>query len=371
MLFGQRFNNGLGAGIILGITIDNCFRYFYKTDTGAVQKDPDPVTSPTVQVQLQPKFNSICPYGIPTVHIVEEKSDSYVTSINTRLRLPEWVAEHLTKESFCKKERGVSRSHSRFTSDQAVPKHLNQTASDYKNSGYSKGHLAAAANHKETQQTLDATFQLSSNIVPQEMCFNGSDWLRLEYLTRKLPFDHVFVISGPLFLPDKMSKSEKVQLVQYPLIGHHVCFIPTHLFKVILAEDDAGKRRCAAAFVIPNKPAPIERPLTDYQISIKDLEIASGIQMHRKLKHPLRRVKDLCAQANGELCKYPDENNALIMFWRRLAKLKAAKSIKEADEILEKEMDGKKLSKSNWRNKLFLDAHTLVCKKHKKIEIVD
>lgn len=40
------------------------------------------------------------------------------------------------------------------------------TNADYRGSGFDRGHLAAAANHKWTQKAMDDTFYLS-NVAPQ------------------------------------------------------------------------------------------------------------------------------------------------------------------------------------------------------------
>jgi len=49
---------------------------------------------------------------------------------------------------------------------------------------------------------MNATFLLS-NIVPQDENNNSGYWNRLEMFCRHLSakYDHVYVISGPLFLP--------------------------------------------------------------------------------------------------------------------------------------------------------------------------
>lgn len=52
--------------------------------------------------------------------------------------------------------------------------------SDYKKSGYDRGHLAAAGNHKMSQNHVQQTFYLS-NISPQVgVGFNRDSWNRLE-----------------------------------------------------------------------------------------------------------------------------------------------------------------------------------------------
>lgn len=77
------------------------------------------------------------------------------------------------------------------------------TNQDYKRSGYDRGHLAAAGNHRVCQEHVDETFYLT-NIAPQVgPGFNRDAWNDLEKYVRKLARIHnnVYVCTGPLFLP--------------------------------------------------------------------------------------------------------------------------------------------------------------------------
>ena len=98
----------------------------------------------------------------------------------------------------------MDRKHSKFASDPDVPAAFRADNSDYRGSRLSRGHLAPAGAHKQSQAALDETFNLSANILPQELSNNGSDWLRLERFARKLTgsYAQVYVVSGPLFLPE-------------------------------------------------------------------------------------------------------------------------------------------------------------------------
>lgn len=74
---------------------------------------------------------------------------------------------------------------------------------DYKQSGFDRGHLAAAGNHRLCQEYADETFVLS-NIAPQVGAgFNRDAWNNLEKYVRKLARMHknVYVCTGPLYLP--------------------------------------------------------------------------------------------------------------------------------------------------------------------------
>ncbi len=60
----------------------------------------------------------------------------------------------------------TDREGSSFSSDAAVPWLFRASNNDYLRSGYSRGHLAAASNHKSSNEDMNSTFLLS-NIVPQ------------------------------------------------------------------------------------------------------------------------------------------------------------------------------------------------------------
>lgn len=74
---------------------------------------------------------------------------------------------------------------------------------DYKGSGFDRGHLAAAGNHKSTQKCIEQTFYLT-NMAPQVgQGFNRDSWNRLEKYVRKLTkmYANVYCCTGPLYLP--------------------------------------------------------------------------------------------------------------------------------------------------------------------------
>ena len=219
------------------------------------------------------------PYGLPS-HENVSLHEGYASSINYRLRIPNWVAEHLVAASAAAASDavGVTRERSNFHEDVSVPAPWRSTNADYARSGWSRGHLAPAGAHKGSQHELDETFLLSANIVPQDMSSNGSDWLRLERFTRALleRHDNVYIISGPLFVPSaaadgtvaesaaapqlprpspaatssssSSSSSSKAPpvvraRVSYEVIGPHEVAVPTHLFKVILTDGGTDGRR--------------------------------------------------------------------------------------------------------------------------------
>ena len=124
-----------------------------------------------------PPHRQFCLYGLPSdEHVVSHQG--FASSLSYRLRIPNWVAEHYSHSDI--DAPGVDRKHSRFGPNDAVPEHFRATNADYRGSTLSRGHMAPAGAHKQSQASLDETFLLSDNIVPQELSNNGSDWLRLE-----------------------------------------------------------------------------------------------------------------------------------------------------------------------------------------------
>ena len=100
----------------------------------------------------------------PTIWVI----DDFVLAYDKRNRTAHWVFEHLTREKV-KRYEGIDRESSQFKPDNSVHEYFRATNEDYKKSGYDRGHLAAAGNHRWSQQALDQTFHLS-NIAPQVNC---------------------------------------------------------------------------------------------------------------------------------------------------------------------------------------------------------
>ena len=86
-------------------------------------------------------------------------------SYDARNRTAHWVFEHLTAESVRKND-SVDRLKSDFKEDTSIHPYFRSKLADYKGSGFDRGHLAAAANHRLNQDLCDETFLLS-NMAPQ------------------------------------------------------------------------------------------------------------------------------------------------------------------------------------------------------------
>lgn len=101
-------------------------------------------------------------YGLPGLAQLRSR-ESYVLCYDPRSRSALWVIEQLNRETLS----GTSeRAACDFQEDDSVHEYHRATNADYRGSGFDRGHLAAAANHKWSQAAMRDTFYLS-NIAPQ------------------------------------------------------------------------------------------------------------------------------------------------------------------------------------------------------------
>ena len=65
------------------------------------------------------------------------------------------------------------------------------------------------------------------------------------------------------------------------VLGQNRVAVPTHLYKVVLAE--AGDKQALGVFIVPNKPIK-NVDLTRFQVSLEELERHVGCTFHSELK---------------------------------------------------------------------------------------
>ncbi|KAK5650180.1 hypothetical protein RI129_001209 [Pyrocoelia pectoralis] len=222
----------------------------------------------------QSRISEIMKYGFPSLDNVRS-FDDYVLSYDRRTRVAHWVFEHLTKENI-KFNESVDRSKCEFQPDESIHPYFRSENTDYKGSGYDRGHLAAAGNHKSSQKCVEQTFVLS-NMAPQVgVGFNRHSWNRLEKYVRKISKLHnnVYCCTGPLYLPRR--EPDGKNYVKYEVIGANHVAVPTHFFKVILFETTKGFLELEA-YVMPNQVIEDSTPLSSFQVPPDSIERAAGL----------------------------------------------------------------------------------------------
>ncbi|KAJ8919086.1 hypothetical protein NQ315_012071 [Exocentrus adspersus] len=221
------------------------------------------------------RVSQIMKYGFPGLDNVRS-FDDFVLSYDRRNRVAHWVFEHLTADKI-KKDETVDRSKCDFIPDESIHKFFRAENSDYKGSGYDRGHLAAAGNHQSRQKFIEQTFTLS-NISPQVgVGFNRDSWNRLEKHVRKLTrtYINVYCCTGPLYLPRKEANGKNY--VKYEVIGANHVAVPTHFYKVVVCETKDGKLEMES-YVMPNQVIENDVPLTSFQKEVvPNLDLDTGL----------------------------------------------------------------------------------------------
>ncbi len=104
----------------------------------------------------------ICKHGLPS-HAFEDIvfREGHVLAWDRRNRIPLWVAQHLSASSLAAAKAAAEarklKRHSNFTEDTSIPEIFRSKLSDYKGSGYDRGHMIPAADAKLTDESC-ATF---------------------------------------------------------------------------------------------------------------------------------------------------------------------------------------------------------------------
>jgi DNA/RNA endonuclease G (NUC1) len=201
--------------------------------------------------ELDPEY----PHG-PTEFVIRE---GYVLQHSSEDKIPRWVCEHVTPQEVAANS-GVRRR-DRFAPDPQLAGKPRAELSDYRRSGFDRGHQAPAGNQNSVQRLKDETFFLS-NMTPQTGAHNQQIWADLEHLTRDWVgngvVDSAFIITGGFFYdPKEEDPATADGMIDYRIIGSGAVAVPTHYFKIVYSQDAAGAVT-AVAFVHENRgfPAP-------------------------------------------------------------------------------------------------------------------
>jgi endonuclease G, mitochondrial len=187
-----------------------------------------------------------------------------------RTRNPMWVYECLTAASV----NGSAKRLDVFKEDEIVPSLLRATLTDYKGSGFDRGHQAPAADHRATTESMADTFYLT-NMCPQCPEFNRGYWKEFETFVRELTqsYVEVHVLTGPLYLP-KIALDGK-RYVHYQVIGPHDVAVPTHFFKILILDDGRSYPQ-TLAYVLPNEKIESTVSLESFRTTIEKVEQVAG-----------------------------------------------------------------------------------------------
>lgn len=196
----------------------------------------------------------------------------YSLAYDGKTRNASWVHETITADSL---EGSADRARCDFMEDPLVPSPFRATKADYQGSGFDRGHMRPAANAKASPASMQETFYLS-NICPQVPKLNRGYWSQLEKYVRALASQYkvLHVYTGPLYLPQKEADGKRY--VKYQVIGPNDVAVPTHFFKVIVAEKASGAKDIEA-YIVPNSAVSPDTLHTAFRTTLEKVERAAGV----------------------------------------------------------------------------------------------
>ena len=202
--------------------------------------------------------------------------DFFTLSYNEENEQANWVYYKLDKKILS----GKAQRKNNFKEDQRI---ITGSAklTDYKGSGFDRGHLCPAGSMKISQKAIDETFYMS-NMSPQNPSFNRGVWKKLEGLIRDWVYKYgeLIVVTGPIF-DEKMSS-----------IGNSEVSVPNFFYKVIYALEGQGKM---IGFILPNKKS--NDQLINFSVTVDEVELISGLNFYHKLDD---KIEDFLESEIGE-----------------------------------------------------------------------
>ena len=198
-------------------------------------------------------------YGIPGPEDQLLCREGYAVGYDYDRKIPSWVAYKLTPDSVNKR---FERSN-KFKEDPEVPVQYRSTLSDYKGSGYDRGHMAASATVDFTYQSMMESFLLT-NMAPQLPGLNRQGWRHLESYIREWTNERekLYVVTGAMFSGTHV------------IIGNGV-HVPTYFYKVIY--DPVNQD--AIAFLVPHRKIS-KSDLPTFIVSVDDVEGLTGLDFN-------------------------------------------------------------------------------------------
>ncbi len=189
--------------------------------------------------------------------------DAFAVLHNGRAKTPVFVAQRLNRRLVADAD---ERRTDRFFADARLPQAERAELDDYRNSGYSRGHMAPAAD-MPTPAAMAQSFSLA-NMIPQAERHNGGAWAKVEQDTRDYAArakGDVYVITGPVYVRSRRT------------VGENRVQVPDYVFKLVY---DEARGRAWAHWQANRDDAQAGRPIS-YQELVKrtGIEFLPGMEL--------------------------------------------------------------------------------------------
>jgi endonuclease G len=175
----------------------------------------------------------------------------------------EWVAYELTRDKLIKQ---ADRSND-FRPDPAITTG-SALHTDYRGSGYDRGHLAPAADMSWSDSAMSESFFMS-NMSPQTPTLNRGVWSHMEEAGRRAvqKYGAVLIVSGPV-----------LDREDFPIIGqHNNIAVPEYFYKVFAAYtgDSGAPALHTIGFIIEN--GKVKGDYHAFAVSVDAVEARTGL----------------------------------------------------------------------------------------------
>jgi len=165
-----------------------------------------------------------------------------------------------------------------FQPDPDIPSDYRTTDSDYRGTGFTRGHIVASADRLYSKYVNEQTFYYS-NMQPMYWNFNGGAWEAMEIFTRniiKKTTDTLYVCKGGTIGDGQTLAPASTGLL-----------VPKYFFMALLSKDSGGEYKALGFWIEHTKESGMDNGLsiyTDYRkivapyvVSIDKLEELTGI----------------------------------------------------------------------------------------------
>lgn len=215
------------------------------------------------------------------------RHEFFTLSYSEKDEQAKWVAYELNRRQV---NSFISDRTDNFREDDKI-KSGSARLSDYRGSGYDRGHLVPAGDMVFSEIAMSESFLLS-NISPQKKSFNRGIWKELEQQTRDWvrANEHLYIVTGPVLWKRESTK-----------IGDSRVSVPKAYYKALL--DLREPKQKAVAFLIPHDKQTAR--LEEFAMSIDDLELETGIDFFPSL--PNEQESEIEANFNPYAWIYDEE----------------------------------------------------------------
>ena len=227
--------------------------------------------APKIEIQAQGLTDVKLPSGMKNVVCQYSGFTSY---FNPDTHIPNCVAYEIIESETTGDEPRKKSFEADHTIDGCAE------SSDYRNSGYDRGHMAPAADMKWSKEAMEESF-LMTNICPQVKSLNSGIWHRLEQRVREWAArdSSIIVVCGPIFTPGKPVEQ----------IGEIGVAVPHRFFKALYAPG----RNIGIAFIFDNDK--VKGELRKYAVTIDSVERETGLDLFYNLPDDIENeVENQC-----------------------------------------------------------------------------